>query len=160
MGSVQIFELRLANLTFACRRDFASGYLLNVGAFNDVPLSVVGARRLAATAMRIRSRARVAVDRDGDMKPCALYRRKLDGTGCQFEIGITDTGDAVYVEIDDAPVRLDEEQAQYLLFALERLHDDVAAIGARRNHHRGRIRRGAIMFANGFRTGTKRIVLK
>jgi hypothetical protein len=131
MGSIQIFETRLANLVFACRRDFAGGYRLDVGAFSDVPLSVANARRLAGTAARIRGRAQSAVNRDGDMRPGPLYRKEMptaDGAVCRVEIGITDAGDAVYIEIGDARVRLDETEAQDLLYALERLGDDVSSL--------------------------------
>lgn len=131
MGSVQIFALRLANLVFVCRRNFIGAYALDIGAFRDVPLSVDGARRLADTAARIRSRARVAVAKRGDMEPGALYRRELptaNGALCRLEIGITDPGDAVYVEIGEARVRLDEHEAQDLAFALEHLRHDVAVV--------------------------------
>jgi hypothetical protein len=131
MGSVQIFALRLAHLTFVCRRVFTGGYQIDAGAFGNVPLSIESARKLADTAARIRSRARVAVAKRGDMEPGALYRRELptaNGVLCRMEIGITDSGDAVYFEVGDARVRLDEQEAQDLVHVLARLRDDVAAI--------------------------------
>ena len=131
MGSVSVFELRLPLLPLACVRDFDRGYVLEVGELRML-MSTDVASMLAFAAIRIRHRAQVADAQDKEMKAGAVFRRQLsatDGRAVLIEIGITDVGgDSIYIAANDSRIRLDDMQSQYLLFALAKLGDDVAAV--------------------------------
>jgi hypothetical protein len=125
MGSIEVFRLELAALTLTCRRDFAGSYVLESDKFRS-SMTIDAASALASAGERLRVRAQVAVATGNEMKPGAVFRRELPTA--RIEVGVTDAGDTVYVQVNDVRVQLDETQAEQLQFALGRLRDDVDAV--------------------------------
>jgi hypothetical protein len=130
MGSVSIFALEFSGTRFACSRRFDGAYHLLAGDF-VVSMTPDAAAALAQGGARIRTKANVASHFRREMKSGATYRRDLlaiDGRAAHIELGVTDGGDAVYLEIADARMTLTAQQAQLLLAVLDQLGADVTTL--------------------------------
>jgi hypothetical protein len=130
MGSISIFDLQFSGVKFACSRDLLSGYRLEAGDF-VVSMTPDAAAALAEGGARIRTKANVASHFRREMKPGRTFARDMlavDGRVARIEIGVTDGGDAVYLEIADARMTLTDQQASLLLAVLDRLGRDVSAL--------------------------------
>jgi hypothetical protein len=130
MGSISIFALEFSGTRFACSRDFTGGYALRAGE-HVLPMTPDVAAALAAGGARIRTKANVASHFRREMKAGATYRRDLlavDGRPVHLELGVSDAGDSVYLEIGAARMALTDQQAQLLLFVLDALGADVNAL--------------------------------
>jgi hypothetical protein len=132
MGTISIFSLDFSGTRLACSRSFDGAYHLTAGS-HMVQMTPDVARALAGGGQYIRLRAQVADYFRREMKPGATYRRSMlsvDGHAVNLELGVTDGGDAVYVEINAARMTLAAEQAQLLLAVLDQLAADTAAIAS------------------------------
>jgi hypothetical protein len=130
MGTISIFALDFSGTKLACSRDFIGGYILQAGDF-VVSMTPDAAAALAEGGARIRTKANVASHFRREMKPGRTFARDMlavDGRVARIEIGVTDGGDGVFVEIGTARVTLTDVQSQLLLAMLDRLRDDVNAI--------------------------------
>jgi hypothetical protein len=130
MGSIQIFSLDFSGTKFAVSRNFTGGYTLQAGDYT-VSLSPENALALAQGGATIRTKAKVAAYFRREMKAGVTYRRDLlaiDGRVARIGIGVSDAGDSIFLEVVAARMVLTDQQAQVLLFSLDRLGDDVNAI--------------------------------
>jgi hypothetical protein len=130
MGSIQIFALEFSGTRFACSRDFAGSYRLQAGDF-VVTMTPDGASALAEGGASIRTKAKVAAHFRREMKAGATYRRDLlavDGRVVHIELGVSDAGDSIFLEVGTGRMTLTDGQAQILLFSLDRLGGDVNAL--------------------------------
>jgi hypothetical protein len=131
MGSVSIFQLDFSGTKFAAARDFTGGYTLRAGEFT-VPMTPTVADALAQGGRFIRWRAQAAARSGRELKAGATFRRDMlsvDGRTAHLELGVSDAGDSVYLEIGAARMALTDVQAQTLLLLLDRLAEDVASVG-------------------------------
>jgi hypothetical protein len=130
MGTISIFSLDFSGTRFACRRNFTGGYTLQAGD-NILPMEPNVAEALAGGGARIRLRAQVAAHYGREMKAGATFRRDMlavDGRVAHIEIGVSDVGDSVFLEIGTARMTLADQQAQLLLAVLDQLGRDVSAL--------------------------------
>jgi hypothetical protein len=130
MGSIQIFALEFSGTRFACSRDFAGSYRLQAGDYT-VTMAPDGAGALAEGGASIRTKAKVAAHFGREMKAGATFRRDLlavDGRTVRIELGVSDSGDGLYIEIGTARITLIDQQAQLLLAVLDQLGADVSAL--------------------------------
>jgi hypothetical protein len=130
MGSIQIFSLDFSGTKFAVSRSFVGGYTLEAGD-HVLSLTPAVADALAQGGARIRLKAQIAARSGREMKAGATFRRDLlavDGRTVRIELGVSDAGDSVYLEIAAARMTLIDEQAQILLFSLDMLGRDVSAV--------------------------------
>jgi hypothetical protein len=130
MGTISIFQLDFSGTRFACSRSFAGGYIMRAGEFT-VPMTPAVAEALAQGGRFIRWRAQAAARSGREMKAGATFRRGLlsvDGRTAHLELGVSDAGDSVYLEIGAARMTLTDQQAQTLLLLLDRLGQDVNAV--------------------------------
>jgi hypothetical protein len=130
MGTISIFSLEFSGLRFACSRDFTGAYSLQAGDFT-VTMPPDGAGALAEGGGRIRMRAQVASQLRREMKAGATFRRDMlavDGRTAHVELGVSDAGDSVYIEIGTARMALTDAQAAVLLAVLDQLGRDVTAL--------------------------------
>jgi len=130
MGTISIFQLDFSGTRFACSRSFSGGYSLEAGGF-VLSLTPTVADALAQGGRSIRWRAQAAARSGREMKPGATFRRDLlavDGRRMHLEVGISDAGDSVYIEIGAARMTLTDQQAATLLALLDRLAEDVNSI--------------------------------
>jgi hypothetical protein len=130
MGSVSIFSLDFSGTRLACSRDFTGGYHLEAGDF-VVSMTLDAAAALAQGGAHIRLRAQVAAKLRREMKSGATFRRDLfavDGRTVHIEIGVTDGGDGVFLEVGAGRMTLTDAQAQLLLAVLDQLGADVTTI--------------------------------
>jgi hypothetical protein len=130
MGAISIFSLNFSGTKFAVSRDLVSGYRLEAGDF-VVSMTPNAAAALAEGGARIRTKANVASHFRREMKPGRTFARDMlavDGRVARIEIGVTDGGDGVYLEVGTARMTLTDAQAQLLLAVIDALGRDVAAI--------------------------------
>jgi hypothetical protein len=130
MGSISLFQLEFSGTRFACSRDFTGGYHLEAGDF-VVSMTLDAAAALAQGGAHIRLRAQVAAKLRREMKSGATYRRDLlaiDGRTARIEIGVTDGGDGVFLEVGAGRMTLTDAQAQLLLAVLDQLGEDVSTL--------------------------------
>jgi hypothetical protein len=130
MGTISIFSLDFSGTRFACSRSFVGGYGLRAGD-HTLSLTPAGADALAQGGRLIRMRAQIAARSGKEMRSGATFRRDMrsvDGRVVGIEIGISDQGDSVYIEIAGTRLTLADQQAQLLLAVLDRLGEDVTTI--------------------------------
>jgi hypothetical protein len=130
MGTISIFGLEFSGVKFACARSFDGAYRLQAGDY-VVSMTPDAAHALAEGGARIRTKAQVAKYFDRALKPGATFRRDLlavDGRVAHIEIGVTDAGDGLYIEVGAGRITLTDAQAATLLAVLGTLERDVAAI--------------------------------
>jgi len=130
MGTISIFQLDFSGTRFACSRSFVGGYTLLAGD-HTMSLTPAVADALAQGGRFIRWRAQAAARSGREMKAGATFRRDLlsvDGRTVHVELGVSDAGDSVYLEIGAARMALTDVQAQTLLLLLDRLAADIASI--------------------------------
>jgi hypothetical protein len=130
MGSISIFDLQFSGVKFAVSRDLVSGYRLEAGDF-VVSMTPDTAAALAEGGARIRTKANVASHFRREMKAGATYRRDLlavDGRTAHIELGVTDGGDGLFLEIGTGRMTLTDQQASLLLAVLGQLSADVSAL--------------------------------
>jgi hypothetical protein len=130
MGHIEVFRLRLSDfhgsLSLTCTRDFDGRYFLESETFR---VRIENPERLAFAGQRLRHGAMIAEQKGEAMKSGAVWRRTLPApAGGVVEIGVTDGGDAVYIQAGAMRIEPDAEQCGHLLFALGRLRDDVDTI--------------------------------
>jgi hypothetical protein len=120
LGFIEIFKLQLSDfhggLSLACKRDFEGRYFLQS---EDFEVQLAHPERLAAAGQRLQRAGALAVARDEEMKPGAVWR--YEGA---IEIGIA-AGDAVYIQSGALRIQPGEEQLGRLQFALGRLRLDI-----------------------------------
>jgi hypothetical protein len=101
MGSISIFDLQFSGVKFAVSRDLLSGYRLEAGDF-VVSMTPDAAAALAEGGARVRLKAQIAAHFRREMKSGATFRRDMlavDGRTVRIEIGVSDAGDSVYLEV-------------------------------------------------------------
>jgi hypothetical protein len=130
LGFIEIFKLQLSDfrgaVSLTCTRDFDGNYFLETEAFR---VRIENPDRLAFAGQRLRDRALIAEHAEQEMKSGAVWRRTLPApAGGVVEIGVTDGGDAIYIQAGAIRIEPDAEQCGHLLFALGRLRDDVDTI--------------------------------
>jgi hypothetical protein len=89
------------------------------------------AAALAEGGARIRTKAEVASYFSREMKPGATFRRDLlaiDGRTVHVELGVTDGGDGLYIEVGAGRMTLTDQQAATLLAVLDTLGRDVSTL--------------------------------
>jgi hypothetical protein len=133
MGTISIFNLDFSGTPFACSRDFTGAYRLQVGDF-VVALTPDAADALAQGGARIRLKARIASRFAREMRAGAAYKRDLravDGRTVHVEIGVSDSGDSIFLEIGTTRMTLTDVQAQLLLAVLDQLAAWLSLAGRR-----------------------------
>jgi len=130
MGFIEVFNVKLSDfhgaVSLTCTRDFDGNYFLETEAFR---VRIENPECFAIAGQRLRDRALIAKQAGEEMKSVAVWRRTLPAPASGVvEIGVTDSGDAVYVQAGSIRIEPDAEQCGHLLFALGRLRDDVDTI--------------------------------
>jgi hypothetical protein len=126
MATVQLFSVQFGSLDFSCTRDMASGLYILASRDCRCAISPDEASRFAGVRSLLQWRGRVAVTKDRPMKAGAVFKRIWPSL--TVEIGINNSGDAVYVQVNDLRADLDEGQMAILMAVLDRLGDDVTAV--------------------------------
>jgi hypothetical protein len=130
MGSISIFNLQFSSVKFACSRDLVSGFRLQAGEY-VMSLTLAVAEALAQGGARVRLKAQIAAHYGRELKPGATFRRDMlavDGRTVHIELGVSDAGDSVYLEVGAGRMTLADQQASLLLAVLDRLGADVNAL--------------------------------
>jgi hypothetical protein len=129
MGSVSIFNLNFSGTVFACSRDFAGAYRLQIGDY-VVTMTPGEAAALARGGTFIQIKMGIARRFDRDLRPGVAYRRDLlavNGRVARLEIGVSDSG-YIYLGGGSERMALTDGQADMLLAVLNTLAADAGAL--------------------------------
>jgi hypothetical protein len=126
MATVRIFLMQFGSLDFSCTRDMANGLYILASRDCRRAISPDEASRLAGAHALLQWRGYVAVAKNRPMRAGAVFKRAWPSL--TVEIGISSSGDAVYVQVGDFRAELDEGQMAILMAVLNQLDADVRAV--------------------------------
>jgi hypothetical protein len=126
MATVQIFSVQFGSLDFSCVRDMVQGLYILSSRGSRCVISLDDASRLAGARVFLQWRGRVAVAKNQPMKAGPVFKRTWPSF--TVEIGITSSGDTVYVQVGELRADLDDGQIAILTAVLDQLAADVSTL--------------------------------